>query len=104
MELIDHSPVLDAITSALAQTREVNGGEHESVLTIYRPEGLAVLVRDAVNAAGFVFAPTAIVEVLELLASLDLTDLDGGARFDEILDKVDSKITEFIQSMPSTVG
>ena len=36
--------VREAAERALSEVREVNGGELESVLTIYRPEGLAVLV------------------------------------------------------------
>jgi hypothetical protein len=37
-----------AATTALSATREVNGGELESVTTIYTPEGLAVLVVEEV--------------------------------------------------------
>lgn len=36
--------VRSAAVKALSQTREVNGGELESVCTIYTPEGLALLV------------------------------------------------------------
>lgn len=37
------------VTGVLAATREVNGGELESVLTIYTPAGLALLVVDAMR-------------------------------------------------------
>jgi hypothetical protein len=41
------------IAEVLGSTREVNGGELESVLTIYNAEGLAVLVEHALRDAGY---------------------------------------------------
>lgn len=43
----------EAVTAVLGDTREVNGGELESVLTIYTPEGLAVLVLNGLAANGY---------------------------------------------------
>lgn len=45
---------LAVIAAALGATTEVNGGELEPVTSIYRPEGLAVLVDHALREAGFV--------------------------------------------------
>lgn len=50
--------VLDVIAATLAETREVNGGELESVLTIYTPEGLAHLIFVRLHAQGFDIVPT----------------------------------------------
>lgn len=40
------------LAEVLAGSREVNGGELESVLTIYKPEGLAVLCYNALRDQG----------------------------------------------------
>lgn len=45
--------VLDTIAGALNHTLEVNGGELESILTIYRPKGVAVFIVNALHNAGF---------------------------------------------------
>lgn len=50
---LDRSSVLLTITEALEEGREVNGGEWESVLTIYRPEGLAFIVLAALRRNGW---------------------------------------------------
>lgn len=51
------TPPVDVIAAALDATVEVNGGELESVLTIYRPTGLAVLVMNALREAGYEVVP-----------------------------------------------
>lgn len=42
--------MLAIIEGVLGETREVNGGELESVLTIYNHRGLAVLIANALDA------------------------------------------------------